>query len=140
MEYITITEAARRMGKSTRTVRYMLENNRLSDNGKVGKGRRVKWEDDRREKKETLDDAKRRKIIAEANLAEQKHMAEQKRLFDEWTNSYFTAFAKAFAPFKNKIIELRLDGEKTRELNRIYQECMNDLTSELSSISPLKNL
>lgn len=136
--YITLSEAAARMGTNTRRIRYLLDHGKMSDNGCKGAKRRVKFETDEKEVKdarETHDEAKRRKTIAEANLIEQKSLEFQTQLFDKWSNEFFAVFSHCFGPFKTAVIELRLDAANTKKLNELFESCMKNLESELKTIS-----
>jgi hypothetical protein len=140
--YVTIPEAAARMGVNSRRIHYLLDHGKMEDNGCRGTKRRVKYETDAAESKtakESHDEARRRKTVAEANLIEQKSLEFQQRLFDKWSNEFFAVFSHAFGPFKTAVVDLRLDTDKTKKLNELFNLCMTNLHTELKTISDSVN-
>jgi hypothetical protein len=83
---------------------------------------------------EDLTDLKIRRLKADIQLKEEKSIEMKKLQYYEWCDLYTEAFALSFAPFKQKVYELKLDNDKTTQLMEIFQECLKTLQKESENI------
>ena len=86
--------------------------------------------------KEQIDiqQARRKKIIAETEFLQQKIVAKKEELFSEWSEKFFVIFSKAFAKFKNSLIDLHLDDAQVKKLNENLEFALQNMEISLSDI------
>jgi hypothetical protein len=140
--WITVAEAAARMGINARRINYLIDKGKIEHNNQKGVHKRIKWtgaKDDDNEV-ETLEEAKCRKMIADANLAELKNIKEKKRQFDEWSELFMAQFATSFGQLKNLVAEIQMKPKQAKEINGVFGKCLVDLQDNLKNISNNENL
>ena len=122
-ELITIQEAAKRLRVNDRRVRYLLELGELQDNGKTGKARRVKWQLDGEgeESGESLEAAKRRKMVADADLAEIKGEARANELRREGALQYLDRVMEVLAVLPQAYAAAKLNSEQSAAIREAYE-------------------
>lgn len=86
--------------------------------------------------KEQIDiqQARRKKIIKETEYLDQKIIAKKEQLFAEWSEKFFIVFSKAFARFKNGLIDLHLDDAQVKKLNENLEFALQNMQQSLDDI------
>ena len=86
--------------------------------------------------KEQMDiqQARRKKIIKETEYLDQKIIAKKEQLFSEWSEKFFIIFSKAFAKFKNDLIDLHLNDEQVKKLNEDLEFALQNMQMSLNEI------
>ena len=81
-----------------------------------------------------LQEARRQKIIKETEYLSQKITAKKEQLFSEWSERFFTVFAKNFAKFKNNLINLHLTKDQMKTLNENLDLALQNMKQSLDEI------
>lgn len=86
--------------------------------------------------KEQIDiqQARRKKIIAETEFLQQKITAKKEQMFAEWSEKFFMVFQKSFAKFKNSLIDLHLNDKQVDKLNENLEYAIKNMEISLSDI------
>lgn len=91
------------------------------------------------EGEESLEEAKRRKMVADANLAELKEPAMRRQLFMEWSQLFLEAYSDSFAEYNNLVAKMRLDKDCTKKLNEVFSLCLAKLSDRLKSTTNIES-
>lgn len=81
-----------------------------------------------------IQEVRKRKIIKETEYLSQKIIAKKEQLFAEWSEKFFIVFQKAFAKFKNSLIDLHLDDVQVKKLNQNLEFALQNMEISLSDI------
>ena len=81
-----------------------------------------------------IQQARRKKIIKETEYLDQKIIAKKEQLFAEWSEKFFIVFSKAFAKFKNSLIDLHLSDDQVSKLNQNLEFALQNMEISLSDI------
>lgn len=81
-----------------------------------------------------IQQARRKKIIKETEFLQQKITAKKEQLFAEWSEKFFIVFSKAFAKFKNGLIDLHLDDAQVKKLNENLEFALQNMQQSLDDI------
>lgn len=120
-----------RLGINTRRVDYLASHGKLADNGKKGKARRFKYEDEQGVSSEPcgedIDSAKLRKTIAEANLKEMQLKDTKRAYIHEAINMLSDAITTNLEPYARELAKAEY-----KKLQGIYDQCWKALELDLS--------
>lgn len=81
-----------------------------------------------------IQQARRKKIIKETEYLDQKIVAKKEQLFTEWSEKFFVIFSKAFAKFKNSLIDLHLSDDQVSKLNQNLEFALQNMQMSLDDI------
>jgi hypothetical protein len=118
--YITLSEAAARLGTNTRRIQYLLEKGELLDNGSKGAKRRVKWQgaetqgEAKLNLKDQLTAVQIKKITQQINEG---RGAIRQELLDEVMQEAYSRMK----PLQELIISLGLTPEQTELLRETWK-------------------
>lgn len=148
-KWIRLTEYAQKYHVSQSAIYSAISAGRLPDNRKRGRQRRVDASVDIRansRRNKTPDDisekiaiAKLKKIEGEAAILEQRSVHARQRMIEDAADKFFAAFEKAFAPFREKLIALKMTAECLDDFIQAFNSCLaefgNELEKQLQGIS-----
>ena len=131
-------EIAEKLDKTTRAIDYMIKEGKLETNGKKYGKLRIRYDapdgdPDNVDSGESLEEAKVRKMIAEANLAELKHPREVERIKKEFGRQVVYDVLEAMKPLNDALRGLRLAPEQNKKINDCWEESVNRLKKQLGA-------
>lgn len=129
--WLTQSEYARRNGITREAVRQAVSAGRLETNGKAGRACRVRGVLDHARNpqpktpadREDLASARLEKLRADIELQRQRIDANVEAMRREFAEIMLEEYARAFAPMKARLAELRLPAETLAEFRSLIGDC-----------------
>ena len=120
MEWIRLTDYAKRYHVTSSAIYSALSAGRLRDNGKRGNLRRVDGGTDIRQPRTAARDdlalkmaeAKLLKLQGEGRILEQRSERFQRMMIEETAEKFLRAFEAAFTPFRGELTKLKLPADR----------------------------
>ena len=132
-------DIAEKLGKTPRQIDHLVKKGDITSNGKKYGKVRFWYEGDdidpdQIDSGETLEEAKKRKIIAEANLAELKHPREIERIQREFAADVILDVIEAMSGLNNVYRNMGLTSEQNEQIREHWQQSMKKLESKLAEV------